>query len=240
MSKKSEDQVKNGCCPEMAKEVPGEPMTMKTIMLDKDASIMQSFAPLKGICNHLLGAHFYSGDMSRQVPAHHYCSHISEDIQQCIIYDTDKVGARIIGIEYVVSEKIFKTLPEEEKKLWHSHIYEVKSGALVADGLPEIPERELMEKLITTYGKTFHTWQTDRGDELPYGVPQLMMSFTADGQLNPELQKIRDQTCAHTMDEKKKAREDIPIPDKDPMADHWMKSGKAILLDQKVVNMKGM
>lgn len=28
-------------------------------------------------------------------------------------------------MEYVVSAKLFETLPEEEKKLWHSHFFEV-------------------------------------------------------------------------------------------------------------------
>ena len=28
-----------------------------------------------------------------------------------------------------------------------------------------------MQKLVNTYGKTFHTWQVDRGDTLPLGIP---------------------------------------------------------------------
>lgn len=28
---------------------------------------------------------------------------------------------RIMGVEYIVSAKLFATLPAEEKKLWHSH-----------------------------------------------------------------------------------------------------------------------
>jgi hypothetical protein len=31
------------------------------------------------------------------------------------------------GVEYVVSEKVFQTLPAEEKQLWHSHNYEVSN-----------------------------------------------------------------------------------------------------------------
>jgi hypothetical protein len=38
-----------------------------------------------------------------------------------------------------------------------------------------------MQDLSTTYGKTIHTWQVDKGDPLPLGPPTLMMSFTADG-----------------------------------------------------------
>ena len=36
---------------------------------------------------------------------------------------------------------------------------------------PMIAETMEMQKLVNTYGKTFHTWQIDRGDPLPYGMP---------------------------------------------------------------------
>jgi hypothetical protein len=81
-----------------------------------------------------------------------------------VIYDSEGPNAKLIGIEYIISENLYKTLPEEEKKLWHSHIYEIKSGALVGPGLPDVAEKEVMKKLVNTYGKTFHTWQVDRGD----------------------------------------------------------------------------
>ena len=44
-----------------------------------------------------------------------------------------------------------------------------------------------------TYGKTWHFWQVDKGDPLPYGPAQLMGSFTADGQVNGQLLKLRDE-----------------------------------------------
>ena len=62
-----------------------------------------------------------------------------------------------------------------EKALWHSHVHEVKSGQLVAPGIPQAAEHELMERLVVTYGKTFHTWHTDQKDALPLGSPKLMI-----------------------------------------------------------------
>ncbi len=35
--------------------------------------------------------------------------------------DSDQPSARLIGIEYIISERLLKTLPEEEKRFWHSH-----------------------------------------------------------------------------------------------------------------------
>jgi hypothetical protein len=48
---------------------------------------------------------------------------------QCLIYDTDAADARLIGVEYVVAESVFASLPSEEKKLWHSHEYEVRGSS---------------------------------------------------------------------------------------------------------------
>ncbi|WP_394365205.1 DUF1264 domain-containing protein [Paraburkholderia kirstenboschensis] len=39
-----------------------------------------------------------------------------------------------------------------------------------------------MQDLVTTYGKTWHTWQIDRDASFPPGIPQLMMGFTREVQ----------------------------------------------------------
>ena len=151
-----------------------------------------------------------------------------------MIYDSDKSDARLIGIEYIISEKLFQTLPEEEKKLWHSHVYEVKSGSLIAPRLPDLAENELMKKVIGTYGKTSHTWQVDRGDQLPLGIPKLMMGFTADGQANPQMVAHRDKGYGISSEEKKKARADISAPPIQPGADAWQK-GEIIQVEPKMI-----
>src|SRR5207247_4406441 len=128
--------------------------------------------------------HFYSGDMSRQIIAEHYCSPQPQDVLQCVIYDSNKPGARLIGVEYIVSAKIFESLPPEEKELWHSHNYEVKSGVLTAPDMADSAEKDLMKALIGTYGKTWHMWQIDRGDKLQLGITQLMTHLHAAGLRN--------------------------------------------------------
>jgi hypothetical protein len=80
-------------------------------------------------------------------------------MHQAIIFDGNGKDAKIMGVEYIISEKLFKALDEEEKKLWHSHQYEVKSGTLIAPGIPDVAQQELMKKLVSTYGKTIHTCQ---------------------------------------------------------------------------------
>lgn len=193
-------------------------------------------APLSAIHAHVCGIHFYSGDMKRQIIAQHYCAHLSDEVLQCVLYDSEKKNARLIGIEYIISAKLFKSLPADEKKYWHSHNYEVKSGVLTAPGMADAAEKDLMKVIIGTYGKTWHTWQVDRGDQLPLGIPQLMMAFTKDGQLDPKIAAERDKMYAPAAT-KKTARADIPDASVDPDADAWQK-GKAVQLDLKTVSAK--
>ena len=53
----------------------------------------------------------------------------------------------------------------------YEHVsYTVCPVALQAPRVPVLAEDLEMKKLINTYGKTFHTWQVDRGDTLPLGM----------------------------------------------------------------------
>ncbi|XP_078447585.1 oil body-associated protein 1A-like [Wolffia australiana] len=169
------------------KQVPGEKTHMTTSMIETATGVIQSFSPIKKIHQHLCAFHFYGDDRSRQVEAHHFCSHQNEELRQCLIYDGPDSHARLIGVEYIVSEPLFLSLPDSEKPLWHSHQYEVKSGLLFMPAVPLLLQRADLEKVCKSYGKTFHFWQVDRGDELPLGLPQIMMALTADGQLREDL-----------------------------------------------------
>ncbi|CAI7857518.1 unnamed protein product [Closterium sp. NIES-53] len=170
-------------------DVPGGAKSVTTRVMETGASAVQQFAPIRQIGQHFCAFHYYANDMTRQVEAHHYCSHVSEDVHQCLVYDSDQPSARLIGVEFIVSEKIFLSLPEDEQRMWHSHEYEVKCGMLIMPGMPAVAELPVMSKLVNTFGKTWHFWQFDKGDALPLGVPQLMGAFFADGQLKPELSK---------------------------------------------------
>jgi hypothetical protein len=211
-------------------EAPGSGKSAKTRALEAGAAALQTQPPIGAINAYLDGFHFYNGRMKDQMEAHHYCAILNEDVIQCVIYDGNVKDAKIMGVEYIVSEKLFAGLPPAEKALWHSHVHEVKSGQLVAPGIPETAEHELMEKLIHTYGKTWHTWHTDLDKQLPLGVPQLMMGFTADGQADPEKVAARDRRLGIDSEQRKKNRTDIVAPPIDPGADGWQ-HGKTVQIE---------
>lgn len=129
------------------------------------------------------------------------------DVRQCILYDSPNPGARLIGIEYMITPKLYETLESEERKLWHSHVFEVKSGmlimpqpsALVPQAAWEKAETAEMEDVIKLYGKVsrligecdahvsallltqiqvYHLWQVDLDHKIPLGEPKLMTSVS--------------------------------------------------------------
>lgn len=204
----------------------GEGHSAKHRALDFASATAQPKYPLDAISTYLNGFHFYADDMGRQVEATHFCTHLRHDLHQCVIYDSNAADARLIGIEYIISAEKFATLPEDEKKLWHSHHYEVKSGMLVAPGIPDLAERSYFEDLVSTYGKTFHTWQYDKAD-FPFGIPQLMMGFTDDGQADENATRERDERLGVSTPDKRRDRADIPMPDVDPAANSWQ-SGRSV------------
>jgi hypothetical protein len=201
--------------------VPGMQKEPESKALEQGADLLQMKSPLRKINVYLDGFHFYNGHITAQMEAHHYVSQLNEEFYQAIIYDGNDETAKIMGVEYIISERLFKELNDEERKLWHSHRYEVKSGGLIAPGIPDAAEHELMEKLVSTYGKTIHTWHTDQQKELPVGTPMIMMGFTKDGQLHKELIADRDRRFNVSTDEKRKSRADIADPEIEPGADAW-------------------
>ncbi len=204
----------------------GKGHPFKHRVLDLAAGAIQPKYPLDAMSTYLNGFHMYADDMGRQVEATHFCIHLRHDLHQCVIFDHNAPDARLIGIEYIISEERFRGLPDDEKRLWHSHHYEVKSGILVAPGIPDLVEHAYFSDLVTTYGKTFHTWQYDR-DDFPYGIPQLMMGLTQDGQANDALIHDRDRRLGISTAHKRRGRADIPSPAVAPGANCW-ESGRTV------------
>jgi hypothetical protein len=131
----------------------------------------------------------------------------------------------------MVTPRLYETLEPEERKLWHSHVYEVKSGMLImpqpalADAVWEVAENKEMEEVVHLYGKVYHLWQVDKGHTLPLGEPQLMTSFTAPGQFDFEKHVgERDRRFKTDYQRKMKAREHIEEPTVHPDADQAWKS----------------
>ena len=160
---------------------------------------MQRDAPPDALDVYLVGFHPLKADPHHQLEAHHFCRQVNEDFAQCALFDGNTAEANLNGIEYIISERLFERLPAAEKKYWHPHNGEILSGQLVAPGLPVAAEHELMKAKMNSYGKTWHTWNTEKHDagdiqSLPLGEPALAWSFNRIGEARQALIDERDRT----------------------------------------------
>jgi hypothetical protein len=149
-------------------------------------------APLGNHHLHFCGIHCAKKDPRIQIITQHYCGPVSNDMHQCLLYDSVGQSARLLGVEYIISDKVYRQLPEVEKRYWHPHTYEVLSGLLIAPGMRADDEMAFMKGLLLTWGKTWHTWP-DPTTPVPMGEPMLMWSATADGQVGAPVIAARDK-----------------------------------------------
>jgi hypothetical protein len=202
-----------GVCLAQTAHVPGQPKTPKTIALEAGAKVLQSSGPLKPFDIHLVGFHPMKDHPERQMEAHHYCHQMNEDFAQCTLFDSDANNARLNGIEYIISEKLFDMLPATERSYWHPHNGEILSGQLVAPGIPAPAEKALMRSKMNSYGKTWHVWNTGHEgmapDQLPLGPPMLAWSFNREGEAIPAMVERRDRRLGINSAELRRKRADL-------------------------------
>ena len=197
----------------LAEEPPGDDKTLKTRALEMGAKLLQGNAPPARMDIYLVGFHPMKDRPDRQMEAHHFCHQVNQDFAQCVLFDGNGADAKLNGIEYIISEKLFDSLPEDERAYWHPHNGEILSGQLVAPGIPGPAEHALMKDKMNSYGKTWHVWHTgamgNAGDALPLGPPMLAWSFNRDGEATPGLVERRDEQMDIDTAEKRRERADL-------------------------------
>ena len=200
-------------CAAQQARVPGEPKTPGTVALEVSAKVLQANTPLHPFDVYMVGFHPIKDHPEHQMEAHHYCHQMNEDFAQCVLFDSNGSLARLNGIEYIVSEKLFDTLPAQERALWHPHNAEILSGQLVAPGIPAPAEKALMRQKMNSYGKTWHVWNTGHEgyapDALPLGPALLAWSFNRDGEAISAMVERRDRRLGISSAEIRRQRAEL-------------------------------
>ncbi len=165
--------------------------------------------PIKDIHLYLCAFHIAKNNPDFEVEVHHYCSTLGlkvgkGDIHQCVIYDSKEAPAKLLGIEYIISDKSYQVLPYNEKIYWHPHAYEIVSGQLIVPDLYDMGDNAL-EGFLGSWGKAFHTWP-DPDTNIPMGKPLLMWSAGADGQISKEMIDKRDKEFGVSTDQLRERR----------------------------------
>lgn len=157
---------------------------------------------------HVCAFHIAKDDPAYQIESHHYCTVVGDGVFQCTLFDKDKGDAKLIGVEYLISDEIFQKLPPDEKVLWHPHGYEIAAGLLTFTGIQKDCETKLIKRLQHAWGKVWQTWP-DPTTKVPMGSPRLMWSAAKDGDVKKELVEKRDKYYDINVDAIRKEREKV-------------------------------
>ena len=113
--------------------------------------------------------------------AYHYCSP-GPRVTQCSLYDGLGKGAKLFGVELVVSADVYRTFTADEKGLWSSHLTSIKEGVLVHPFLSEKDDLKSLQSGVTTYGKVINFFAPN--SDLPFDVAQAGYGIVNKAQLN--------------------------------------------------------
>jgi hypothetical protein len=114
------------------------------------------------------GLHAYADQTGQPVQVRHVCGKVNEELHTCVVYDADGGDDDLLGVELVISERLFRELPEEDKPFWHSHRRgDSRSRAISSGG-----DADLQERLASTYGRLWYPDEMEREDVGRFGGPR--------------------------------------------------------------------
>jgi len=109
---------------------------------------------------------------------YHDCRPLNDQISQCLIFDGPGPEARLIGVEYLVSDEVYRRMPAEERIYWHDHRDEVDAGLPTSPTRSGVDEAATLAKVRTRWGKVYHTWAS--GGDYPRGPARTFWPDTGD------------------------------------------------------------
>ena len=105
----------------------------------------------------------------------HFCKPHDSIMMVCQLYYSNSANATLIGIEYMITQEQYDSLPNREKPYWHAHREELRperADPMMPELSPEQAQAE-MAKMFPTWGKVIITWIPS--DDLPSFPPQVQL-----------------------------------------------------------------
>lgn len=131
---------------------------------------------------------FYIAD-GRATTKHAFTGPVGHSMSQSVLMEKRGVS-HVVGVEFYISEYLYKDLTESEKDGWHPVHYSVRSGHLYCPDVTRPWEADkFYDRLDRMYVKTVIVWQP--GQKLP-GTPFLARPAVKDGEVDEATIRTRD------------------------------------------------
>jgi hypothetical protein len=101
-----------------------------------------------------------------------------DPVSHRLLYDGPGPDARLIGVEYLVSDEVYRKMPAEEQLYWHNHTYEVDVGLVSRPTQSPSLASATRTEGRTLWGKVYYTWAS--GSEYPRGPSRFSWSDTGE------------------------------------------------------------
>ncbi|MBI1987181.1 MAG: DUF1264 domain-containing protein [Nitrospinae bacterium] len=125
-------------------------------------------SPADGHDIHIVAPHVVDGVVMG--PFHHYCKPVSDDVMECLLYESTDPKALLVGVEYFIAKSL--TRPNVRLDIWnkyyHDHAMEIATGRVKILDVPEEKAKALAEAAAKTDGIIFDLWRP-RGANPPNG-----------------------------------------------------------------------
>ncbi|MBX3332003.1 MAG: DUF1264 domain-containing protein [Nitrospira sp.] len=132
-------------------------------------------SPAVGYEIHVQAPHMMA-DGTPGGPFHHYCKGISDQILQCLLFESTDPKAPLVGVEYFVAKDLTRKLPAIQ---WHRHFHdhkvEIATGRVQVLDMPAEQAAKVVEAAAGTDGVIYHLWQ--HGQEFPDGTVSFPQSL---------------------------------------------------------------
>lgn len=107
-------------------------------------------------------------------PFHHYCKGTSDEVLQCLLFESTAPNARLVAVKYFIAKTVSRQLPLITwHQNFHDHKVEIAPGRVQILDMPPDKAKAVAAVAAKTDGVIFHLWHKDQ--KIPDGqvsIPQ--------------------------------------------------------------------
>ena len=120
-------------------------------------------SPATGYDIHVQAPHMMA-DGKLGGPFHHYCKGISDELLQCLLFESTDPKAKLVAVEYFIAKDLArKNVPLIKwNRNFHDHKVEIETGRVKVLDMPDDQAKAVAEAAAKTDGIIFHLWHKDQ------------------------------------------------------------------------------
>ncbi len=74
-------------------------------------------APVQALHLHFCGIHIAKTNPKFQIITQHFCMSRSEEMHQCLLYDSSEKNAKLLGVEYIISDRLVPRVARRREEI---------------------------------------------------------------------------------------------------------------------------